>query len=79
MQEKERARKRTGKRKKAEWNWNGDHSRLREEENTGNKDISERPVPSEHHKCCFTQLSLSLSDVANLASAELTAGLEVFQ
>lgn len=46
MQEEERARKRIGKGKKAERNWNGDPSRLQEEENRGNKDVSERPVPS---------------------------------
>ena len=46
MQEEERERKRIGKGKKAERNWNGDPSSLQEEENRGNKDVSERPVPS---------------------------------
>lgn len=36
----------TGKGKKAESKWNGDPSGLQEEENRGNQDISERPVPS---------------------------------
>lgn len=39
-------RKKAGKGKKVERNWNGDPSGLQEEENRGNQDVSEKPVPS---------------------------------